>query len=214
VESRLKELPVGSDGSSLERKLNAELRDVRLICGDGKDNGRTCPDSTLVGFLEELKFHWSRSFLIIQTGLGIACGFDESAYVYSHSDEGWRRIWQTEQNIYTEQAYKPQMIHEVLISPYSPANNYIVLTLGTETWCSSNWHDVYYRAFRLEPDPNAAPLVGGAEWAYLGEYHPIQGSVTRKDALIEFTIGSIDGGVHSRSAIRHYSIRERAIQTH
>ena len=33
-----------------------------------------------------------------------------------------------------------------------------------------------------------------------------RGSVTRDDVLVEFTIRSIDGGVHSRPAIRHYKI--------
>jgi hypothetical protein len=36
--------------------------------------------------------------------------------------------------------------------------------------------------------------------------------VAADDALVEFTLGSIDGGVHSREAIRHYSITKDAVK--
>jgi hypothetical protein len=202
VESRLPALNERGDEGEFERKLNSELRDAKLPCSDQN----SCPDWTLLGFLNDLKLRRSRGFLILQTGLGIECGFDESVYLYSWSDEGWRRIWQNEQNSYTEKAYKPQRLHAVLISPYNNANDYLVLTLGTQEWCSSNWRHVYYRAFRLGPDPGAAPLVEGAEGAYLGVYPPIEGSVARGDVLVEFVVGSIDLGVHSRRSIRHYKI--------
>jgi hypothetical protein len=100
-----------------------------------------------------------------------------------------------------------------LISPYNRENHYLVLTLASESWCSSNWHRVYYRAFRLGPDLQAAPLVSGAEYAYLGSHDPpIQGSVGADDVLVEFTVGSIDSSVHSREAIRHYSITKNGVR--
>ncbi len=37
---------------------------------------------------------------------------------------------------------------------------------------------------------------------------PIQGSATTGDLLVEFTVGSVDPGVHSREAIRHYEIED------
>lgn len=189
----------------LQRRLNAELRAAKLFCGENAADQQPCPDWTKLGYLDGLKLRRSRGFLILQTAIGIACGFDESAYLYSWSDEGWRRVWQTEQNTYTDKVYKPQTIQAVLISPRNRANDYVVLTLGTESWCTSSWHDVYYRAFRVGPDPSAAPLVEGAELAYLDD-PPIQGSVTRDDVLVEFAISSIDAGVHNRRAVRHYRI--------
>lgn len=150
--------------------------------------------------------------MILQTGVGIECGFDESAYLYSWTDEGWRRVWQTEQNTYTEREYKPQTIEAVLVSSYSQTNDYVLLTLGWQSWCLSGWHDVYYRAFRLGPDPSAAPLVDGDEYAYIAVDPPIQGSITRDDILIEFTVHSIDGGVLIRKAIRHYKIERDGVK--
>ena len=135
AESRLPALSQSGDEGALERKLNAELRDAKLFCGAGAADRQPCPDWTFLGYLNDLKFRRSARFLILQTSVGIECGADESAYLYSWSGEGWRRVWQTEQNTYTKDAYKPQTIHSVLISPYNRANDYIVLTLGSESWC-------------------------------------------------------------------------------
>jgi hypothetical protein len=165
-----------------------------------------------LGYLGVVTVQRSGSFLIVTTGVGIECGYDQSAYIYTWTGEKWTRIWQNEQDTYTEKEYWPQTLQSVVISPYSPTNDYLVLTLGTESWCASNWHNVYYRVFRLGPDLQAPPLVNGADWAYLGRHDPpIQGSLAADDVLVEYTVSSIDGGVHSREAIRHYQIdRDKA----
>jgi hypothetical protein len=205
IESQLPALAERGDEGELERKLNSELRDAKLFCGEGQS--QQCPNWFLNGFLGSLALKRQSGFLIIQTGIGIECGFDESAYVYSWSSEGWRRVWQTEQNTYTKKEYRPQILNAVLISPYSKGNDYLVLTLGSESWCASTWHDVYYRAYRMGPDLETGPLLEGAEWAWLGKhYPPIQGSVSTGDVLVEFTLSSIDGGVHNREVVRHYRI--------
>ena len=180
---------------------------VRLVCCAGvRQSLQQCPDQNLVGFLGELSLRREGGFLILRTAMGIECGFDESAYLYSWSAEGWRRVWQTERNNYTEKEYKPQTLYAVSVSPINRGNDYLVLTTGSESWCSSAWRHVYYRVFRLGPDLNAAPLLEGDESGYLAHDPPIQGSIGRNDVLIEFTIRSIDSGVHSREAIRHYRI--------
>jgi hypothetical protein len=204
VESRLRALSQSGDEGAFERKLNAELGEAKLFCDEGTADRQACPDWTFLGYLNDLKFRRSGSFLILQTSVGIDCGADESAYLYSWNGEGWRRVWQTEQNTYTKDAYNPQIIHSVLISPYNKANDYIVLTLGSESWCSSGWRHVYYRAFRLGPDLQAGPLVDGNEGAYFADDPPIRGSVTQNDVLVEFRIGSIDTLVHNRAAVRRY----------
>ncbi len=208
VESRLPALAQSGDEADFERKLTVELREAKLFCGQYVPS-QPCPDRTRLGYLDDLKFRRSSGFLILQTAVGIECGFDESAYLYSWSEEGWRRVWQTEQNTYTKAAYKPQTIHSVLISPNSGANDYVVLALGSESWCSSNLHDVYYRAFRLGPNSEARPLVDGAEWARTGDDPPIHGSVTANDVLVEF---NLVGGLDDYMAVRHYKIDHDEVQ--
>jgi hypothetical protein len=116
VESRLTALSLRADERDFAGKLNSELRAADLFCGEDAGNQKPCPEWTLLGFLNPLRIQRTRGFLIVQTGVGIECGFDESAYLYSWSKEGWRRVWQTEQNTYIEKAYRPQTIHEVLVS--------------------------------------------------------------------------------------------------
>lgn len=204
VESRLATLTQRGDVAEFERQLNSELRDAGAFCGEA--TAQPCPEWTGPGFLGHLKLRRSGVFLIVQTAVGIECGDDESAYVYGWSGEGWRRVWETEQNTYTEKGYQPQTIHSVLISPYNKANDYLVLTLGSESWCSSTWHRVYYRAFWLGPDLLGAPLLEGAEWANVSNDPPIQGSVTPNEVLVQFAVRSIDVAVLARTAVRHYRI--------
>jgi hypothetical protein len=201
VESRLKAFAVRGDEAEFARLLNAELRSAALICGDA-DGDVACPDWTSSGFLNAVKLSRTHGFIVLQTGVGIECGFDESAYLYSWSDEGWRRTWQTEQNVYEQGKYQPQTIHDVRVSPYSRTNNYVVMTLGSESWCMSNLHNVYYRVFRFGPDPDAKPLVEGALWARIDGDPPIRGSVTVDDALIEAT--AVGGLEDAYEAVRHY----------
>jgi hypothetical protein len=56
-------------------------------------------------------------------------------------------------------------------------------------------------------------LVERTQLAYLGTHNPpIQGSVTPDDVLVEYTVGSIDAGVHSREAIGHYRIDHNQVR--
>ena len=203
AESRLKSLPFRGDEAELARLLNAELRSAGLFCGDDAGGKVPCPEWTLLGVLNPINLRRTQGFLVLQTGVGIECGFDESAYLYGWSDEGWRRGWQTEQNLYDEKVYQPQTIHEVLVSAYSGTNNYVVMTLGSESWCMSNVHNVYYRVFRLGPDPSARPLVEGTVLAHIDGDRPIHGSVTVDDVLIEATGAGGLGGM-PYEVIRHY----------
>ena len=210
VESRLPALTERGDEGEFQRKLNSELHEAKLFCGTGE--AVECPDEFFNGFLGDLSLQRESGFLILRTALGIECGFDESAYVYSWSTEGCRRVWQTEQNSYTDKEYKPQTLHAVLISPYNRENNYLVLTLGSEPWCSSVWHPVYYRLYRMGPDLSASPLLdGGAEWANVSDDPPIRGSVSANDVLVEFWGGSIDSGLQSRQTVRHYNIDRNSV---
>lgn len=202
IESRLNSFPRAGDAAELARELNAELKAAKLTC----NGSAACDTEFPIGYLAGIKTSFESGFLVVQTSVQILCGVDDSAYLYTWSDEGWRRVWQSEQNQYTEAGYKPQTLQSVILSPYTTSNEYVALTLGVMTWCTSNWRGVYYRAFRLGPDAAAAPLVDGEEPAYLGGDLTIAGSVSRDDALVEFVTGSIDGGLLTRTAVRHFDL--------
>jgi hypothetical protein len=79
------------------------------------------------------------------------------------------------------------------------------LPRGRESWCASNWHDVYYRLWRIGPGDRAPKLLlEGSEWAFVEA--GIQGAVRSDEALIEYTVDSVDKGVLLRQTVRHYRI--------
>jgi len=213
VESQLGQVPSdpnGDDGAELAvaRRLNAELEREHLL----RETGATGTDDpwSRIGFLGAIRLDYTQrqTFLVLQTAVEVHCGFDESAYLYRWQNGRWKRIWETEQNTYTKEEYKVQLIRAVRVSPaFNEASSYI-LTLGTEPWCSSNWHDVYVRIWSVSPSGHEPKLLlDKSQCAYLGTHDvPVQGSVGRKDALIEYTVGSIDLGVFIREAVLHYSL--------
>ena len=74
-------------------------------------------------------------------------------------------------------------------------------------WCSSNFYPVFFRLWRAEPAGASKLLLDEKQGAYLAAHDPpIEGSVGATDALIEFTVTSLDTEVHSYEAIRHYKI--------
>ena len=211
LDSRLGSLSREVDSLEVQRNLNIEIRDAGLSCEESAKS--PCPDWTLSGFVGRVAINWRAAFLVVTAGMGIECGYDESAYIYSWNGQKWVRVWQNEQNTYTKEGYKPQTLQSVLISPYNRANDYLVLTLGSESWCSSNWHDVYYRAFRLGPDQDAQPLVSGSEWTAVGfRYPPILGSISNDDVLIEYLRPSIDTGIMTREGVFHYEIQHGQVR--
>jgi hypothetical protein len=206
VENNLAEFAQRADELELERKLNRQILDSKLSC-----DAQACPDWYLTGYLGQVKVHRNRGFLVVETGVGIECGFDESAYLYSWNGERWTRIWQIEQNNYTTKEYKPQTIEDISVSSYSAGNEYMVLVLGSQSWCASNWREIYYRAYRLGPRWDAKPLIDVAQSAFLGRDPPIQGVVTESDVLVEFAAGSFVGSF-TREYVRHYAIDHDTIK--
>jgi len=212
IESRLGSLSVRQDGAVLAQQLNTELERAGFFCGD---NYEKCPDQRFLGYLNRIQIHAWRGFLVVQTSVGIMCGFDDSAYGYEWNEpDSWRRFWHSEQDNYEKGKYFPQNLESVLIAqkfqrdPQKRSEkDRLILTLGTMPWCSSNWRDVYYRLWRTKSTYSEPKLLlDQSEHAYLVIDPPIQGSVTPDDVLIEYAVASIDGGVHNRRKIRRYVI--------
>ncbi len=224
VESHLAEVPSdpnGPDGAdvALTVRLNAELDREHLFTL--QDAGaEASADATAIGSLGDVRvaYRLRQTYLVLTTAVGVDCGFDESAYLYRWQGRAWKRIWETEQSTYTKGRYAVQRIRAVLVSPplesYFDSSVPLVLTLGTYPWCSSNWQTVYVRLWRVEaskPDPTL--LLDKSEIGYLGAHdEPVQGSVGRSDALIEYRVGSIDGGVHNRERVLHYAVKPDGVE--
>ncbi len=215
VETRLLFHPRDGDDAMLGSRLNQELRGADLACQTSEEviENRCGAGETFnsLGFLGavEIRRQQSGQFLIVRTAIGIACGFDESAYAYEWRKDRWRRVWRGEQVVYTQEQYAPQTIHSVLIS--RPADrdrrDHLILSLGSRQDCVSDPQPVYYRLWRLNEDRfDAKLLMNRSELAVIGIEPPITGSVTPGAAMVEFAAPSIDIKVGSRRVVRSFVV--------
>lgn len=155
----------------LQEQLNGDLDSAGLFCGANVP----CPEETGLGFLGRVVIDIERGVLMLRTAVGIdVCGDDESAYAYqwSETEKKWQRFWESEQDDYQEGKYFPQRLQDVQISPadFRPGidrSEHLILTLGVEPWCSSNWHDVYYRVWQTKSSSAPVLLLDGKEWAFV-----------------------------------------------
>jgi len=174
-------------------------------------------DQNLLGALGEVRLSHESGLLIVTTGIGIICQYDESAYAYKRVNGRWQRIWESEQNDYSPNKYAPQYIFAVHV--LQPIRHWhqegapLVLTLGNHWGCASSWQRVYYRVWRLDP-AGSKLLIDDSEVAFLRADNYAEGSIAQDrtmenppvDVLIEFTERSIDAGVHNREGVHHYLI--------
>ena len=211
VESRLADFPQRGSESAFTQELNAALLKAELTCSTNRGGpGEYCSGESFIGYLGALRVLRQQEFLIVETGVGIICGYDESAYLYRWNGSKWQRLWSSQQTVYAEKQYVPQTIHSVQVSPVRTGQKQrLVLTLGFNPWCSSNWHPVYYRLWRIggEQEEVSAPLIDRREMAFLWKYPtPITATLKAQELIVEFTALSIDPSIHNRNAVRRFII--------
>jgi hypothetical protein len=168
-----------------------------------------------LGFIAEIRVSQQDygHYLVVRTGIGGTCGYQDLALVFLREEDHWRRLWQSSTSADDK---IPHFIDNVLISPrldgYSHHEDLfhsrLILAIGNDYWCSSNWHSVHYQVSRIGDDLKEPKVIlENNEFAYLGtDDPPIKGSIGPNEAVIEFRVESIDGGVHNRPTLRHFKI--------
>jgi len=209
IEKRIGSLKDLQHTEALSSQINNKLKAVS-VPGSGDDQN-------LLGSVGEVRFSSEAGFLIVTTGVGVLCQYDESAYAYKNENGRWQRIWESEQNDYSPKKYAPQYIVAVRVwqawEGGHQAGPPFIMTLGNHWGCASSWHPVFYRVWRVDPSGSKL-LIDDSEVAFLRTDTYIVGSMVQDrttknapvDVLIEFTQRSIDAGVHSREAVRHLLI--------
>lgn len=209
IESRLPPPGDEFDAAALAKKLNKELKARKLIF----DTSDLPPDKIGdwkkdIGYVGEIQMKLASGFVIVQTGLGVLCGFDESAYLFEWKGGQWRVRWESEENDYSDDHYVPLHWQHVLVSPSNPEDDYLVLTVGKMPWCSSNWSGgLIYRVWRTQANSRPKLLLDYSEsepvyWGN-GDSRAALGS---NDVLIQFFAGSRDAGSHP--AFRRYRVEQ------
>lgn len=197
IETQLASLKDYGDEKALAARINQLLKTVSV--------SGPADDQNLLGSLGEVGITREEGLLIVTTAVGVLCQNDESAYGYKPVNGQWHRVWESEQNDYAPEKYKPQ--HIIAVHVWPP----FMMTLGNEWGCASTWHSVYYRVWRVDPSGSKL-LIDRTEGAWLGARTLAEGSISQSpasreapvDVLIEFTEESIGAGV--REAVRHFLI--------
>jgi hypothetical protein len=204
VESRLAGFAENGNTAALAQQMRDAVNVAQLYC---LDEDQDCFENTL-GYLDDIEVDRDGQFLIVKTAVGIFCSFDYSAYIYAWRSGQWQRVWENEQNTYTEKDYAPQIIHAVHISAPDKDGNRLILTLGSRAGCIPAYIPVYYRAWQVNADFGDAKALIDAKETALDGYPPIRGRVGPDDVLLEFTVGGIGYG-DSHKAVRHFEIHDR-----
>jgi hypothetical protein len=209
IESLLTRFPQNGDDAALSAQIHNGLRDAKLFCNDY--NLECYPSNR--GFVDEAVVSRDRGFLIIQTAIGIFCGYDYSAYLYRWTDNGWRRFFETEQTTYTEDGYRPQMLHSINISEPDAAGNRMILTLGSQPGCAAAYQPAYFRVFPMDGRFEVQrPVLEGSELIFVASEPPIIGQIRPDDLMVEFDAGGTAYG-EPHKAVRHFELRNgRATQ--
>lgn len=211
IENRLASFPADGNAESLAAALNADLEAAGMFCED-----YTRCILTSIGSLDQVQVRRERDLLVILTATGIRCGFDYSAYIYQPRRADpvqWTRVWELEQNTYTEAGYQPQTLHDVRVSLRDDAGTYLVLTTGTKPGCSAAYQPAYVRLWR-SPLNGTKPgdlLLGHEELVSLDGETPVRGKVSLEDALVGITVGGTGYG-YSHRALRHFVVRGNRVE--
>lgn len=208
AEARLTSFPRNGDEDALNREFQESMGRARLLCPDG------CVFSAL-GYVDPIRVRRQGEFLIVQTSVGIACGYDDSAYVYEWSagekpGGAWHRMFETEQNDYTEAGYRPQTIYSVQVTEPDATGARLALTLGSRPACSNAFLPVYYRLWRIH-GRDQRKLLDASETAYIGAYPPIRAALSPRDLRIAFTTGGTGYG-SGHEAERHFLIDSSSVR--
>lgn len=207
---------------ALSSRLSRTLKIADLTCDTAKPGKDRCsgdpnsPTFDARGYVTGVNLTYLNEgrYLLVETGVGVLCGFDSSAYIYEARDGHWRLLLQTEQDSY-DKNYAPQNFLSVTVSPANVGWNEpapqppLVLTLGYSPWCASNWQAIYTRLWRATPNnPSPKPLIDTSDELYMGDDGVAAENLTDRDVLIQFRGRSIDGGLLVRPVVRHYLVED------
>jgi len=206
IEFHLSTFAQAGNERTLAESLHSGLRDAKLFC----DDDALCFPSSL-GFLDDIQVSRDGEFLTFETAVGIWCGYDYSAYIYQWIANRWLRVWESEQDTYTEKEYVPQIIHAVHISAPDRDEGRLILTLGSKPGCASAFQPIYYRVWRMKEHLPPQILLQESEVANVGGDPPIRGKIGPDDVLVGFEVGGTGYGA-SHQAARHYEVRADTVK--
>lgn len=214
IDARVADLPEKGDAQGLGQKLTSEIVAADLACEDPKPPGynRCASPGTLDarGYLGLIEIVELQGFLIAQAEVGVACGFDETAYIYERTKTGWRRLFDTAQKSDATGRYIAEQVQLISFArmPKMSADSVAFLIAGAHPTCGGQFRPLHYRVWNARPGIGADVIVDGRELnAYTGRRDPsVSARFEGDDLVVEMDVASIDPSRHHRIAVRRFAI--------
>lgn len=200
-------VPLQPDVDKIQSQLSALSHAFKMPSGSiSKDD--VPPDFGKFGF--ELWFQ-PRLFenphlLGVTATFSIECGFDTVLLIFAPDDGSWKEVLRWQKEPYTR-VDGGTMAFDYGVSPTDGDGHWFVVTHDIAPWCSSTWSGIRYWVLRPTADHLYPKILFSADdfmWWGNEDY----GTLTvQKDAFdLRFHSASLDGGVHNRVFIRHFSV--------
>ncbi len=212
IETRLAQFPQNGNTEALNKTLNGEIAAADLACIEGKAPGyNRCASPAELntrGFLGLVDVERVRDFLIVQAEIGMGCGFDETAYLYEWTKNGWRRLVDTSQTV-VGGVYRPEQIQQVMfgIPPNKPRDALLVAVTGASPVCGAPYQALHYRVWSAKRGAGASLAVEGREADGMPSRRDpaVSARFEGGDALFEMDVRSFDPSRRARIAVRRFS---------
>ncbi len=212
IETQLARFPENGDTTAFNNALNAEIAAKDLACVENKAPGyNRCAspgEFNARGFLGAVDAARVRDLLIIQAEIGVACGFDETAYVYEWAKTGWHRLVDTSQRP-GNGVYIPEQIQQVIFTTPKdkPKEALLLAVTGASPVCGAPVQAVHYRVWSAKRGGGASLAVEGREGESLFSLRDPAVSARFEDSefLVEMNVRSMDAARRSRVAVRRFN---------
>lgn len=208
VRSYMRCAPAQLDAAAAEKNLLTLVGGYHMPSGEVISNDHLPPDFGKYGF--ELYFGVRQSenqrLVSVTADFSIECGGDTVLLIFSPRDGSWSEVmhWQTKP--YSTVA-GGTMAFDYGISPVDEAEGWYAVVHTIAPWCSSTWSSIRYEALRPTADAlKPKVLLSKSDFMWWGSDDYGQVKVGQNEFDLRFHSSSIDGGVHNRVFIRHYSV--------
>jgi len=212
IETHLARFPQNGDTGAFNTALNAEIAAKDLACAQAEAPGyNRCAspgEFNARGFLGAVAAERVRDLLIVQAEIGVACGFDETAYVYEWVKVGWRRLIDTSQTP-AAGLYVPEQIQQIIFTTPEnrPREALLLAVTGASPVCAGPVQAAHYRVWSAKRGGGASLAVDGRESeSLIARRDPaVSARFDGREFLVEMNVRSMDAARRGRIAVRRFN---------
>jgi hypothetical protein len=142
----------------------------------------------------------------IVAGFSIECGGDTVLLLFAPNGGSWKEVLRWQKEPYATVA-GGTMAFDYGVSPPDDYGHWFLITHDIAPWCSSTWSEIRYSVLRSAANPIRPKTLFSADdpmWWGNEDYGSL--TVEKEGFDLRFHSASIDGGVHDRVRIRHFSV--------